>query len=50
MIRKAAPQAWYRRAEGSILHGSELSSGGLKEQAAGRSEGAGGGLLYHQFL
>ena len=50
MVRKAVPQAWCSRAEGSIPHGAELSTGGPEEIAAGRSEGAGGGLWYVQFL
>ena len=44
MVRKAVSQAWCSRAEGSIPHGAELSNGDLEEQAAGSSEGAGGGL------
>ena len=50
MVRKAAPQACFSRAEGSIPHGAELSTGGPKDQAAGRSEGAGGSLWLESSL
>ena len=50
MVRKAVPQVWCSRAEGSVPHGAELGTGGLEEQAAGRSEGVGGGLCCDQFL
>ena len=50
MVRKAVPYVWCSRAEGLIPHGAELSTGGPEEQAAGRSEGAGGSLWCNQFL
>lgn len=49
MVRKAIPQAWCSRAEGLIPYSAELSTGDSEEQAAGTSEGAGGGFWYDQF-